>query len=197
MPSLHSGNTDTTASSNSNHSSSSSSALSAAWQQQREQELEAAAAEARLRRRRGYPWLADGSALSPTHSCCAAKTQHVRLSDVLHNVSDVAVLRVSAHGHEGLVLQGALEYLQHVHKPDVVYVEFLPAAMAAAGYSSPAALLQSLFDLGYSDIAHAGRVCDERWHNATQSLRLQVRWLDCMELCLPASPCTATAVGAC
>jgi hypothetical protein len=92
----------------------------------------------------------------------------------LRNASDVAALRISAHGHEGFILQGALEYLREVHKPDVVYVEFWPAAMRAAGYASPVTLVQSLYDLGYSDIAHAGRVCDVRWQNATQGLHLQV-----------------------
>jgi len=130
--------------------------------------------QARLRRRRGYPWVADGAALSPNHTCCVAAGARLQLSSVLQNATDAAVLRISAHGHEGFVLQGAMDYLRTVHKPDVVYLEFWPAAMRAAGYSQPVKVLHDLYELGYSDIAHAGRVCDERWHNATQPLHLQV-----------------------
>lgn len=143
-------------------------------QQEDLQELQAAVAQMQLRRRRGYPWLADGAGLTPHHACCTSAGSRLGLSDVLRNASDVAALRISAHGHEGFILQGALEYLREVHKPDVVYVEFWPAAMRAAGYTSPVTLVQSLYDLGYTDIAHAGRVCDVRWQNATQGLHLQV-----------------------
>jgi FkbM family methyltransferase len=139
-----------------------------------QQEVQAALADMQLRRRRGYPWLADGADLPPTHPCCRAIGRRVPLSDVLQNVTDVAALRISAHGHEGFVLQGALDYLRTVHKPDVVYVEFWPASLKAAGSQQPGALLDTLFGLGYTSIAHAGRVCDERWQNATQDLHLQV-----------------------
>lgn len=142
---------------------------------QDDQELKKVVSEMQLRQRRGYPWLSDGRALPHNHSCCAAAASRLRLSDVLHNATDVAVLRISAHGHEGFILHGGLQYLQEVHKPDVIYVEFWPVAMRAAGYSNPVGLMQTLFALGYTDIAHAGRVCDERWQNATQGLHLQVR----------------------
>lgn len=139
-----------------------------------QQEVQAAVADMQLRRRRGYPWVADGADLPPTHPCCRAIGRRVRLSDVLQNATDVAALRISAHGHEAFVLQGALDYLRDVHKPDVVYVEFWPASLKAAGYQQPRALLDLLFGLGYTNIAHAGRVCDARWQNATQDLHLQV-----------------------
>jgi hypothetical protein len=83
-------------------------------------------------------------------------------------------MRISAHGHEGWVVEGAADYLRHVHRPEVVYVEFWPARMRAAGYGQPAQLLQLLYGLGYTDIAHAGRLCDARWANATEALHLQV-----------------------
>lgn len=150
-------------------------AVNASREQQDGQELAAAVAQMQLRQRRGYPWSADAGAGVPTdHACCAAAGRRLRLSDVLQNATDVAALRISAHGHEGFILQGGLEYLRHVRKPDVVYVEFWPAALRAAGYSNPAALLRMLYDVGYTDIAHAGRVCDARWQNATQRLHLQV-----------------------
>jgi hypothetical protein len=134
------------------------------------------AAAAALRRRRGYPWLSDGPTLRTDSPCCAASGSRVRLSDTLANATDVAALRVSAHGHEGWVLQGALDFLTRAgpNKPGVIYVEFWPAGMRAAGYARPAGLLQQLHDLGYGDSAHAGRVCDRRWHNATSALHLQV-----------------------
>lgn len=156
-------------------SSNSNSSNSALWRQQEEQRRQAATAQEQLRRRRGYPWLSDGAAVAANHSCCSVSGSRLRLSDALQNVTDVAVLRISAHGHEGYVIQGAMDYLRTVQKPDVIYVEYWPAAMLAAGFSKPVSLLHDLFDLGYSDIAHAGRVCDERWQNATQTLHLQVR----------------------
>lgn len=131
-----------------------------------------------LRRRRGYPHLSDGPTAAPTNTSqdmtCAVLAQRRRLSDVLGNTTSIAAMRLSAHGHEGWVLQGALDFLRHVHRPDVIHVEFCPAAMRAAGFDAPVQLLSWLFELGYTDIAHAGRVCDHRWVNATSVLRAQV-----------------------
>eukprot|EP00775_Hariotina_reticulata_P008242 gene8242-8432_t len=134
--------------------------------------------DALVRRRRGYPHLSDGP--SPelpddgkNNSNCAVAAQRRRLSDVLGNNTSIAALRLSVHGHEGWVLQGALDYLRLVHKPQVIHVEFWPAAMRASGFHAPVQLLSWLFDLGYTDIAHAGRVCDQRWLNATSVLRAQ------------------------
>ncbi|KAI8469837.1 MAG: hypothetical protein J3K34DRAFT_385638 [Monoraphidium minutum] len=87
--------------------------------------------------------------------------------------ADVETLRVAAHGHEGWVLTGLMPYLRRVHRPRVVYFEFRPAAMRAAGYADPAGLIWKLRELGYADAAHAGRVCDARWSNVTNALRSQ------------------------
>jgi hypothetical protein len=131
-----------------------------------------------LRQRRGYPHLSDGPTAAPTNTSqemnCAVLAQRRRLSDVLGNTTSIAAMRLSVHGHEGWVLQGALDFLRHVHRPDVIHVEFCPAAMQAAGFDAPVQLLSWLFELGYTDIAHAGRVCDHRWVNATSVLRAQV-----------------------
>jgi hypothetical protein len=134
------------------------------------------APEVMLRRRRGYPQLTESSdtASSGSSSNCAVSAQRVRLSDALANITGVAVLRVSAHGHEGFIIGGALDFLKSSGKPDVVYIEFCPAAMRAAGYVQPKQLLQQMFELGYTDVAHAGRVCDKRWSNVTRGMRLQV-----------------------
>ncbi|KAF8068401.1 HOC1 [Scenedesmus sp. PABB004] len=145
--------------------------------------------EAALRRRRGYPHLADGgdgggggaAAAAPAApgaggalpAGCAVAGQRLRLSDALANRTGIAALRVSAHGHEGWVLEGARELLAGPGRPEVVYVEFCPAALRGAGYASPLALLTSLHALGYTDVAHAGRVCDQRWFNVTRGSRLQ------------------------
>lgn len=129
-----------------------------------------------LRRRRGYPQLSEASETSSSSSAgCARPAQRMRLSDALANSTGVAVLRVSAHGHEGFIIEGALDLLKSPGKPDVVYIEFCPAAMRAAGYTQPQQLLQQLYELGYTDVAHAGRVCDKRWGNVTRGMRLQVR----------------------
>jgi hypothetical protein len=131
-----------------------------------------------LRRRRGYPQLSEtsetGSSSSSSSVGCARTAQRVRLSEALANSTGVAVLRVSAHGHEGFIIEGALDLLKSPGKPDVVYIEFCPAAIRAAGYAQPKQLLQQLFELGYTDVAHAGRVCDKRWSNVTRGMRLQV-----------------------
>uniref|UniRef100_A0A383WPH4 Methyltransferase FkbM domain-containing protein n=1 Tax=Tetradesmus obliquus TaxID=3088 RepID=A0A383WPH4_TETOB len=128
-----------------------------------------------LRRRRGYPQLSEASETSSSSSAgCARPAQRMRLSDALANSTGVAVLRVSAHGHEGFIIEGALDLLKSPGKPDVVYIEFCPAAMRAAGYTQPQQLLQQLYELGYTDVAHAGRVCDKRWGNVTRGMRLQV-----------------------
>jgi FkbM family methyltransferase len=127
-----------------------------------------------LRRRRGYPQLSESTDTASSSSSCAVPAQRLRLSDALANSTGVAVLRVSAHGHEGFIIEGALDFLRSPGKPDVVYIEFCPAAMRAAGYVQPKQLLQQLFELGYTDVAHAGRVCDKRWSNVTRGMRLQV-----------------------
>ena len=104
-----------------------------------------------------------------------AKKRVTTLSKLLGNNTDVSVLRLSVHGHEGWVLEGALDWLQGVHKPGVIHLEFWPAAMRAAGYSQPAQVLWQLYQLGYKDAAHAGQVCDRRWRDLTSLLHWQVR----------------------
>jgi hypothetical protein len=79
---------------------------------------------------------------------------------------------VSANGHEGWVLEGALPLLS-TSPPDVIYLEFAPKLMRKAGYQQPERLLPLLHGLGYTDVAHSGSVCDERWYNATDALRGQ------------------------
>lgn len=105
---------------------------------------------------------------------CTKAVPQVRLSDVLINNTAAAVIRISAHGQEGWILEGALEHLAIRTKPELIYVEFWSAAMQAAGYSKPTRLVRQLYDLGYTDIAHAGHVCDRRWQNVTQVMRSQV-----------------------
>ncbi len=108
---------------------------------------------------------------SRARPCAGTRLQRLTLSEFLGARTDVATLRVAAHGHEGWVVSGLLPYLKAVHKPAVIYLEFRPAAMQAAGYIDPAALIWRLRELGYTDAAHAGRVCDARWGNATSALR--------------------------
>lgn len=123
---------------------------------------------------RGYPHLPDGGADSSAAVCARSHTR-LALADVLRNITRLGALRISAHGHEGWVLEGALPLLRGPHQPAVVYLEFAPAAMRASGYADPLAVVRQLVALGYEDVAHAGRVCDQRWLNVTRVLRAQVR----------------------
>lgn len=124
--------------------------------------------------RRGYPRLEDGGADTSPLVCERAHTR-LALADVLRNTTRLGALRISAHGHEGWVLEGALPLLSGPHRPTVVYLEFAPTAMRAAGYADPLRPLRLLQRLGYLDVAHAGRVCDARWRNITDGLQAQVR----------------------
>ncbi|KXZ52833.1 hypothetical protein GPECTOR_8g216 [Gonium pectorale] len=83
----------------------------------------------------------------------------------------VGALRLSAHGWEGWVLDGAQPWLDR-HRPGVVLLEYSPALVARSGYPGGGMrLLQRLYDLGYVHVAHAGYVCDERWFNISRALR--------------------------
>ncbi|KAG1680919.1 hypothetical protein FOA52_009878 [Chlamydomonas sp. UWO 241] len=83
----------------------------------------------------------------------------------------VGALRLSANGWEGHIVDGAKEWLS-AHPPRVVHLEFSPERMAAAGYEGDATrLLETLYALGYTRVAHAGAVCDARWGEVTRELR--------------------------
>lgn len=96
------------------------------------------------------------------------------LTSLLGNHTRVGALRISAHGHEGWVVAGALPYLKAVHRPEVIALDYWPAAMRAAGYTNPEHLLWQLYQLGYKDAAHAGRACEQRWADLTRALHWQV-----------------------
>lgn len=101
---------------------------------------------------------------------CAVAANRTTLTQLLGNDTTVGAIRISANGHEGWIVDGAMGYLRR-HKPDVVYLEFAPLLMQKAGYIDPLRLLRQLYDLGYSDVAHSGYVCDERWYNITNVVR--------------------------
>lgn len=114
------------------------------------------------------------------------------LSEALANTSDVGVLRIAVRGREAALLDAAAPLLMSPsRRPGVVYVELWPASTHAAGNAAgPMALLRRLHALGYSDIAHAGRVCDGRWFNVTHVLRLQVgRAQSCLWHCRLVGDC--------
>ncbi|EFJ45370.1 hypothetical protein VOLCADRAFT_105912 [Volvox carteri f. nagariensis] len=84
----------------------------------------------------------------------------------------VGALRLSAHGWEGWILDGAESWLQR-HRPGVVLLEYAPALVERSGYPGGGMrLLHRLHDLGYIYAAHTGYVCDERWLNITRALRV-------------------------
>lgn len=103
-------------------------------------------------------------------SVCSLPIMRRTLTDVLGNDTSVGALRVSANGHEGWIVNGAMPYLIK-HQPDVIYLEFAPRLMQRTGFSKPAGILLQLHELGYKDMAHAGHVCDDRWGNITSALR--------------------------
>ena len=138
----------------------------AAWQKQR---------EAQLRVRRGYAHVADG-VRDVAAAGCKQRGERWTLAAALKGQSTkVHALRIAAHGHEGWVLEGAMPFFKRMGPPDVLYLEFSPAAMKAAGYKEPQKVLQLLHELGYKDGAHSGHACDRRWMNVTRALRSQVR----------------------
>ena len=129
--------------------------------------------EAAARAQRGYMHAADPAAAASAPPCGPGTRalRRVTLSEALGARRDVGAVRIAAHGHEGLIVKGLLPYLERVHRPRVIYAEFSPPAMRAAGDADPAALIAALRARGYGAAAHAGRVCDLRWSNATGALR--------------------------
>lgn len=72
----------------------------------------------------------------------------------------VGALRVSANGWEGFVLEGFEPLLAGRRAPPVVAVEWSPAAMRAAGYQDPLALVHRWALLGRvlgCDVCAVGR----------------------------------------
>ncbi len=85
--------------------------------------------------------------------------------------SRVGALRLSAHGWEGWILDGAQAWLER-DKPGVVLLEYSPTLVAKTRYPGGGqAVLERLHSLGYVHMAHAGYVCDERWFNISRALR--------------------------
>ncbi|KAG2453558.1 hypothetical protein HYH02_001777 [Chlamydomonas schloesseri] len=83
----------------------------------------------------------------------------------------VGALRLSAHGWEGWIMDGAEPWLR-VHRPGVVLLEYAPSLIERSGYPGGGLrLLHRLYEMGYVHVAHAGFVCDERWFNISRALR--------------------------
>ncbi|KAG2439252.1 hypothetical protein HXX76_004613 [Chlamydomonas incerta] len=83
----------------------------------------------------------------------------------------VGALRLSAHGWEGWIMDGAEPWLR-THRPGVVLLEYAPSLVERSGYPGGGLrLLHRLFEMGYVHVAHAGFVCDERWFNISRALR--------------------------
>eukprot|EP00198_Chlamydomonas_reinhardtii_P007699 XP_001697036.1 predicted protein [Chlamydomonas reinhardtii] len=83
----------------------------------------------------------------------------------------VGALRLSAHGWEGWIMDGAEPWLR-IHRPGVVLLEYAPSLVERTGYPGGGLrLLHRLYEMGYVHVAHAGFVCDERWFNISRALR--------------------------
>ncbi|GAX86335.1 hypothetical protein CEUSTIGMA_g13747.t1 [Chlamydomonas eustigma] len=116
--------------------------------------------------RRGY-----GSPDVHNAEQCAVSVKRQTLPEILGDVnrSDVGAMRLSANGWEGWIVEGALEWLK-VHPPGVILLEYSPKRMIEAGYEDPTKLLQLLQGLGYTNVAHSGPFCVERWRNLTWAM---------------------------
>ena len=94
-----------------------------------------------------------------------------RLDDVISAEDDVAAMRVASDGWEQHVLEGARDMpaTRPPHRPPRAHpaaAARLPAAPDALGNARAA--LEWLYSLGYTDVAHSGAACDERWTNITR-----------------------------
>lgn len=86
----------------------------------------------------------------------------------------IDVLKISANGWGGFVLEGFLGLLKNENlRASAVSLEWNPAQMRRAGYHVPMSIVQSMYDLGYRDISHSGYICDARWNSLAHSKRKQ------------------------
>lgn len=105
--------------------------------------------------------------------CEIAEEAGVRsIDNELHPDDDIAAMRISVQGWERYVLEGARRLLTR-RPPPIVLLELTPreartTLTAPDPLDSTVKLLEWLFDLGYTDVAHSGHVCDERWRNITR-----------------------------
>lgn len=94
------------------------------------------------------------------------------IDDVVSLEDDIAAMRISASGWERHIIEGARRLLTR-RPPPIILLELIPRQARTSSTSpdpldSTQRLLEWLFDLGYTDVAHSGHVCDERWRNITR-----------------------------
>ncbi|KAK9792043.1 hypothetical protein WJX73_001872 [Symbiochloris irregularis] len=107
-------------------------------------------------------------------NACVSPVKRQRGDDVMLGVGDVGAVRISAPGWEGWIIEGLKGILSGPDAPSTVLLELYADKLEQYGYPGGAvAVLQHLYDLGYTEISHAGHVCDERWTNVTRSVKLQ------------------------
>ena len=95
-----------------------------------------------------------------------------RLDDVISAEDDVAAMRVASDGWEQHVLEGARDMFA-TRPPPIVLLELTPRRLRVSPAAPDAlgnarAALERLYSLGYTDVAHSGAACDERWTNITR-----------------------------
>lgn len=113
----------------------------------------------------------EGAAAATTATAAGAAAGGAAASSSVSLASRVGALRLSAHGWEGWILDGAQAWLER-DKPGVVLLEYSPTLVAKTRYPGGGqAVLERLHSLGYVHMAHAGYVCDERWFNISRALR--------------------------
>eukprot|EP00218_Dolichomastix_sp_CCMP3274_P014156 CAMPEP_0170135690 /NCGR_PEP_ID=MMETSP0033_2-20121228/2605_1 /TAXON_ID=195969 /ORGANISM="Dolichomastix tenuilepis, Strain CCMP3274" /LENGTH=1019 /DNA_ID=CAMNT_0010371293 /DNA_START=85 /DNA_END=3144 /DNA_ORIENTATION=+ len=122
-------------------------------------------------RARGQQPLLDPSSTATSAPCVIPPDGPQPLDQLISPETEVTVLRISAGGWEGWVVEGAKTLLEE-RPPPIVLIELRARAMRThARFASPQRLLHRMLELGYTDVSHSGPVCDERWHNLTGPLQ--------------------------
>lgn len=119
---------------------------------------------------RGYGLL---SAHALNGDRCLYSTTRRAGNTVIQQNAHVTVLKISAEGWGGYVLEGFLPRLglSAKHRPRMVTIEWNPSTYKDVGYSKPLKAIEKMYSLGYHGISHSGYICDQRWHALTYNVR--------------------------
>lgn len=104
---------------------------------------------------------------------CLYSTTRRAGNSVIKQDAHVTVLKISAEGWGGYVLEGFLPRLgvSAKHRPRMVSLEWNPSTYKEVGYANPLKVIEKMYSLGYHGISHSGYICDQRWHALTYNVR--------------------------
>lgn len=109
----------------------------------------------------------DTSTLESSGSGCVRR---VLLAEYAPKDARIGAIRIGANGNAGWLIEEGEDVIAW-HMPNVIVVEFAPKLMRKSGYPDPVRLIWTLYNLGYQEVFHAGRICDVRWLKITQKMR--------------------------